>query len=373
VVEPGVLVVVGYGLWVVMLFAHAAALQPLLRRPTGGLGTAGLVIVLAVAFAVATLVGMFVAGVPLPPFVVYNAHRIVYLVTSLVTMAILLGFVLQLRRDHEGALQREVAAARRDAALNRELFEAEKNYARARDLAARRQHQLATATHDIRQPLASLRLSLDALAAGGDRATRGRLNDAFDYLEGLTGTYLAEARAPAPAGADGPDADSDSEGSEPAADNEADPEGAPAETAAEPYPLSLVTGTVEQMFREEAVSKGLRFQCTGDEHQIAMPVLPLLRLVSNLTSNAVKYTVEGSVSVTAGTADGTAFITVEDTGPGMSAEDLAKYRQAGRRGEASQGEGLGMAIADDIAARLGLSLEVDSAPGEGTRFRVVIS
>ncbi len=56
-------------------------------------------------------------------------------------------------------------------------------------------------------------------------------------------------------------------------------------------PLSLVTGTVDQVFREEAVAKGLKFACTGTDDQIAVPVLPLLRLVSNLTSNAVKYTV----------------------------------------------------------------------------------
>ena len=356
VVEPGVLVVVGYGLWVVMLLAHAIALQPLLRRPTGGLGKAGQIGVLTVALAVATLAGMFLAGVPVPPDVVYNAHRIVYLVTSLLTMAILLGFVVQLRRDHESALQRTVDVARRDATLNRELFEAEKNYARARDLAAQRQRQLATASHDIRQPLASLRLSLDTLVAGRDPEVRTRLKDAFDYLEGLTGTYLAEARERPDSGADASAAE---DGSEP-------------EDAVEPYPLSLITGTVEQMFREEAVSKGLGFDCTGSELQIAVPVLPLLRLVSNLVANAVRYTVVGNVTVSAGATEDGAFIAVADTGPGMSAEALADFRQAGRKGDASQGEGLGLAIGDDIARDLGVTLAVESTPGKGTRCWIVV-
>ncbi|MEZ5667837.1 MAG: 7TM-DISM domain-containing protein [Alphaproteobacteria bacterium] len=363
VVEPGVLVVVGYMLWVVMMFAQVVALLPLLRRPTGGLGTAGLVGVLAVAVAAATLVGMFIAGVPLPPFVIYNAHRIVYLVTSLVTMAILLGFVLQLRRDHQSALQREVAAARRDAALNRELFESEKNYARARGLAALRQRQLASATHDIRQPLASLRLSLDSLVADRDSAVRARLKESFDYLEGLTGTYLAEARgepedAAFPEHADEPD------------DAPADTQDGAQVERTEPYPLSLITGTVEQMFREEAVSKGLAFKVVGSDAQVAVPVLPLMRLVSNLVANAVKYTGEGHVSVTAGATAEAAFVVVEDSGPGMAPAALAEFRRAGRKGEASQGEGLGLAIADEVAARLGIAVEADSAPGRGTRFTV---
>lgn len=365
-IGPAPVVLVSYGLFIVMLAAQAAALLPGLRRPSGGIGNAALVGVVLVAAVSATLIALLFSGVPLPPLIAYNFHRIFYLVISLATMATLVGYVVQLRRDHEGALEREVVAARRDADLNRELFESEKNYARVRDLAAQRQRQLATASHDIKQPLASLRLSLDALVSGDNPETRGRLKDAFDYLEGLAGTYLADARSPGPdAGAEPAESETAAAASDRGAEEEP-------EEAVEPYPLSLVTGTVDQMFREEAVSKGLTFACSGTDHEIAVPVLPLLRLVSNLTANAVKYTVEGRVTVTAGTADGAAFITIEDTGPGMSPEALAMFRQAGHKGEASKGEGLGMAIADDITARLGLTLEVDSTPGEGTRFRLVV-
>ncbi len=353
-IGPGAVVMIGNLLFVAMLAAQAAALLPWLRRPDGGVGRPALVGTVLVAGASLGLAILYLSGVTLPPLVGYNLHRIYYLVITLTTMATLVGIVVQLRRDHESALSREVEAARRDAALNRELFEAEKNYAQARELAAQRQRRLATASHDIKQPLAALRLSMDALTAGDDPETRRRLKDAFDYLEGLTGSYLVEAR-PEEAG----------EGEIDAAVKDA---GAPAE----PYPLSLITGTVEQVFREEAVSKGLRFTCTGDDREIAVPVLPLLRLVSNLTSNAVKYTVEGGVSVSAGAAGEGAFIAVEDTGPGMSADALALYRRSGEKGETSQGEGLGMAIADEIAASLGLTLEVESTLGEGTRFRVLI-
>ena len=360
-VEPGIVVIIGYFLFVAMLAAQAAALLPGLRKPSGGIGNAALVAVVLVAVGSATLVALLFSGVPLPPLIGYNLHRIFYLVISLATMATLVGIVVQLRRDHESALEREVDAARRDAALNRDLFESEKNYARARDLAALRQRQLASATHDIKQPLASLRLSLDALAGDRDSGMRERLNEAFDYLEGLTGTYLAEARQDREAITDGSDRQTD----------EAERPDDPPERS-EPYALSLITGTIDQMFREEAISKGLEFRCAGSDVQVTVPVLPLMRLFSNFVSNAVKYTEQGRVSVTSGAIDERAFLQVEDTGPGLSADALALYRQAGRKGERSQGEGLGLAIADDVAATLGVDIQVDSAPGSGTRFRVLL-
>ncbi|MGF1624174.1 MAG: ATP-binding protein [Alphaproteobacteria bacterium] len=350
-VAPGILLIGGYLLFALMIAAHAAALAPQVMRP-GGRGLVAMAGAIVVAAGTAVLTGLFLAGVQLPAVLLFNAHRILYLVISLATMFTLAGFVMQLRRDHESALEREVEAARRDAALNRELFESEKNYARARDLAARRQRQLASATHDIRQPLASLRLSLDALAGTRDAAVRAQLREAFDYLEGLTGTYLAEART----------------GSQPAEDDPLEPK----PERSEPYVLSLITGTIDQMFREEAVSKGLDFRVAGSDALTDVPALPLMRLVGNLVSNAVKYTVEGGVAVTAGEAADGRFIAVEDTGPGMSADALADLRRPGRKGAGSEGEGLGLAIADDVAEGLGIRIEVDSVPGRGTRFRLLL-
>ncbi|MEZ5667838.1 MAG: ATP-binding protein [Alphaproteobacteria bacterium] len=355
----GWLMIAAYLLLVAMIGAHVLAGVPLVRA-RGGLGLTSTIGAGLTGGTILVLIALFLAGVEIPALLLGNIHRIAFLLIAVTTMMTLHGSVLQLRRDHERALEREVDAARRDAELNRELFESEKNYARARELAALRQRQLATATHDIKQPLASLRLSMDALAATGDAAVRDRLKEAFDYLEGLTGTYLAEARSEAG------QADTAADG------GDADEEVAAAERA-EPYPLSLVTGTVDQMFREEAVSKGLAFEVGGNDVEVTVPVLPLMRLVSNLVSNAVKYTVAGRVAVLAGADGDGPFITVEDTGPGMSPAALAEFRQAGRKGAASQGEGLGMAIADDIAAKLGLALAVESAPGQGTRFRIAIA
>ena len=357
--EP--LAIAGYILVVLMLVAHVAANLPILRLQRGR-GLSGIVGLVIITIVLGAVIVMILGDIPIPALLLGNLHRIVYLVITLATMLTMAGYVVQLRRDHEQALEREIVAAQRDAELNRELFETERNYARARDIAALRQRQLASATHDIRQPLASLRLSLDSLVGEGDAGVRGRLKEAFDYLEDLTGTFLADAR-------EEPEIEDESGTDE--EESAVEPTDESLEQA-EPYPISLITGTVDQMFREEAVSKGLAYHVTGSERQITVPVLPLMRLVSNLVSNAVKYTVEGSVSVTAGEAENGLVIAVEDTGPGMAPETLAALRQAGNKGDDSQGEGLGLAIADDVAAKLGITVGIDSAPGRGTCFRVVM-
>lgn len=345
------LVIAAYVLLAAMFASHALATLPIVRRP-GGVGRAGLVGSAVAAVIILAIAAMAMAGVPLPWLLIGNIHRIIYLFISMTTMLAITAFITQLRREHERALEREVDAARRDAELSRELLESEKNYARARELAAARQRLLASASHDIRQPLASLRLSLDALAADRNSAMRTRMTDAFDYLEGLTQSYMAEARDDETA------EDLQSEG-EPAA-------------PVESFPLSLVTDTVGQMFRDEAVAKGLDFSSTGTERRIALPVLPLMRLVNNLVANAVKHTREGGVTVTGGETTDGLYLDVADTGPGMSAEALADLRLPGAKGAESSGSGLGLAIADDLAESLGLALEVDSQPGRGTRVRILI-
>ncbi|MFQ5966002.1 MAG: response regulator [Acidimicrobiia bacterium] len=107
----------------------------------------------------------------------------------------------------------------------------------------------------------------------------------------------------------------------------------------------------------------------------------LRQIISNLVSNAIKFTEEGSVTVrvTADLGDETADFTfiVEDTGIGISGEDLAQlfdeYAQ-GSRGTARLygGSGLGLAISRQLVERMGGQISVESAPVGGSRFRVEV-
>jgi signal transduction histidine kinase len=95
----------------------------------------------------------------------------------------------------------------------------------------------------------------------------------------------------------------------------------------------------------------------------------------NLLSNANKFGPPGSVvSLTVNEADGLARFEVRDSGPGISADDQARLfeRFFVGEGDRSGGVGLGLPTALAIAQAHGGGIEVDSAPGDGSRFSLVV-
>jgi signal transduction histidine kinase len=99
----------------------------------------------------------------------------------------------------------------------------------------------------------------------------------------------------------------------------------------------------------------------------------LQQILVNLGSNAVKYNrPAGQVRCVAqATGDGRVMLTVEDTGEGMTADELARlfqpFERLGREHSAVPGTGLGLAIARQLAQMLGGELVITSTPGQGTR------
>ncbi len=101
----------------------------------------------------------------------------------------------------------------------------------------------------------------------------------------------------------------------------------------------------------------------------------VLQIVSNLLTNAIQWTPEGgSVTLTLTTDPDEVVVTVADTGPGITADEQERIFRpfwSGHRGH-SGGTGLGLAIASELATALGGGLEVDSEPGAGSRFVLVL-
>jgi signal transduction histidine kinase len=102
----------------------------------------------------------------------------------------------------------------------------------------------------------------------------------------------------------------------------------------------------------------------------------LERLFSNLLDNALKYSRAGDrVEVTLSIEGAHASVSITDTGPGISAEELPHLFERFARGLGSTGRsgfGLGLSLAREIARAHAGTLEVESAPGRGSRFSVVL-
>jgi signal transduction histidine kinase len=106
----------------------------------------------------------------------------------------------------------------------------------------------------------------------------------------------------------------------------------------------------------------------ADRHRVA-------QVLANLVCNAVRYTPEGGlVAVRAATRDDrTALVSVEDTGVGIPADELAQiferfYRADRSRDRASGGAGLGLAIVRELVSAMGGEVYAESVVGEGSRF-----
>jgi signal transduction histidine kinase len=100
----------------------------------------------------------------------------------------------------------------------------------------------------------------------------------------------------------------------------------------------------------------------------------LEQALRNLADNAVKHTPSGRVVLRA-YASGTAVnIEVEDTGVGMTAETQQHVFDRFYRGQDrdAEGFGLGLAIVRQAVRTLGGHIDLDSAPGQGTRIRIVL-
>jgi signal transduction histidine kinase len=119
----------------------------------------------------------------------------------------------------------------------------------------------------------------------------------------------------------------------------------------------------------------VRAQVNGTLPRVRGDRVRLHQVVQNLVDNAVKYSPTGAeVRVTAVTDDGHVRVAVEDDGPGIPLADqkliFEKFGRASVEAGTKPGTGLGLFIARSIAEAHGGSLEVDSAPEQGSVFRL---
>ncbi|MBI2718453.1 MAG: response regulator [Rhizobiales bacterium] len=153
------------------------------------------------------------------------------------------------------------------------------------------------------------------------------------------------------------------------------------ETTAAPFDIVALVEGVTELLAPRAHAKHIGISC-----HVALAVPPLLvgdaqrlrQILFNLIGNAIKFTEKGGVmlAVSGGGAE-RLRITVTDTGIGMSAEEAARVFDEYVQANADTrrmfgGTGLGLTISRQLAEALGGTISVESRPGEGTRFTVLL-
>lgn len=239
--------------------------------------------------------------------------------------------------------------------MNGMLGRMEGAFTRLKESIERERRFTADASHELRTPLTAIKANT-SLALKGERAPEQyrealrAVNQATDSMTRLVQDLLLLAR-------------SDS--------------GQLALTAQKVDLRSLFEDTVllighekEQAPVEIVVGEG-----TGPIHGDQQH---LRRLFANLLENALRYTpADGKVTLEAHQQDGTAVLTVTDTGDGIASEDLAHLGERFFRADPSRarqhgGTGLGLAICRSIVEAHHGNMTIDSTPGQGTRVTVTL-
>ncbi|MDX3774857.1 PAS-domain containing protein [Chromatiaceae bacterium AAb-1] len=211
---------------------------------------------------------------------------------------------------------------------------------------------LALASHDILQPLNAARLFTAALAGTQEKqqqqAILNQLDNSLKASEELISTLLEIAKLD---------------------DGKPQPE-------VQPVALKELLSQLADEYNLVAAQKGLTLKVRPCHYDVLTDATYLRRILQNMLSNAIKYTVKGRILLGWRKRENNLTLQVWDTGPGIAEPDLERifedfYRiDATARGQ--QGVGLGLGVVHRMAKLLGHALQVKSAPGKGTMFSICL-
>jgi CheY-like chemotaxis protein len=212
---------------------------------------------------------------------------------------------------------------------------------------------LATASHDLRQPLHAVNLFVSALRrrvsdpettklvagiASAAESMQMMFNSLLDVSKLHAGVVVA---------------------------NQAD------------FRLQTVLDRLHSSFVAPAAAKRIGFRVARCEVVLHTDPVLLESILRNLISNAIRYTRRGEVSVLCRDDEAAVHLDVQDTGPGIPAEQMERAFEEFQRLDTAtnaedRGLGLGLAIVRSLANLLELPIEVRSEVGIGTTFTVTV-
>lgn len=144
--------------------------------------------------------------------------------------------------------------------------------------------------------------------------------------------------------------------------------------------LKNILEIIQSNFTNMANKKGLDFRCSIPHTNVPLFTDDklLYQILQNLVNNAIKFTDKGFIAISAQETTDTVIIRVEDTGIGISENDINSifnsfWQVDGTLSKRSSGSGLGLSIVKHAAHLIGASIAVHSKVDEGTVFTIIIS
>ena len=254
-------------------------------------------------------------------------------------------------RDADGVIA-AVGVVSRDASAD---VEAEEALRAARQRASETERAktrfLASVSHDLRQPAQASLMFADALSlAPGDPDAHSNLTKSLETLGGMLDSMLDISRLDS---------------------------GSVAPEIAD-FPLHALLSEIRDSYEPAALTKGIGLVVVETAAVVRSDRVLVGRILRNITENAIRYTSAGRVLVDCvSRQDGQVLVRVVDSGIGIPPEDRERiwdefHQLRNPERDRGRGLGLGLAIVKRAAALLGCEITLESAPGEGSTFAILL-
>jgi signal transduction histidine kinase len=213
---------------------------------------------------------------------------------------------------------------------------------------------LAAASHDLRQPLQSMSMTVALLdmrhKADADAPVIARLNRAVGNLAELLNTLLDISQL----------------------------EAGLVKPTLKTFSVDTLLTEIAEEYSAVAESKGLSFVVQSCDFSVRSDPSMLGRMLRNLVENAIRFTPAGGIiDIFARDRSTELLLIVKDTGIGIPEDKRHEIFRAFQQlnnpeRDRSKGSGLGLAIVDRMSRLLGHALVVESTPGEGSTFSIAV-
>jgi signal transduction histidine kinase len=218
-----------------------------------------------------------------------------------------------------------------------------------REVRAREQHFLASASHELRTPVSALVVGLEQDLTGShppqSREALQRAHQTALRLRDLSSNLLTLTRA------------------------------GQAVTASLNVDLLELCSQVVDELMPLAVEKGLMIELKGKRVHVMGDPSALRQLVANLLGNAIKFTDKGEIEVWVGVANKQIELRVSDTGIGLpqgdTSELLEPFKRGGALAQRQFGSGLGLTVVNEVASIHNANLSLERRTPRGTTVRVI--
>lgn len=273
-------------------------------------------------------------------------------ISALVALGLLILVTRKVRQREEERVARERKLRMTLQQLERAREAAEKLHLVAIEASAAKTRFIATASHDLRQPLTALflyaetlqRLTTDPLVLSVTK----QIEQCTRNLERLFASLLDMSKLDAGV----------------------------VQVSIKIFSMQDLGLRLVQDYQDQANGKGLQLEAEGLDDWIESDPVLFERVLRNLLENALRYTESGRVTLSWSRNGSDVTVEVTDTGPGIPISDQEKifdeYFQINNSSRArGQGLGIGLSIVRKLSLLLGLKVELQSDEGKGSCFRLI--